>query len=828
MKEKDKKRIAFLDKQYEKLEKACIRIYEIHSYEEHGDSEYQNYWKQARELCAKIESNDWESLQDVLNTYKAKANSYLGLAYTEKGDYDEALNYLKLAREKIEKQSYQYLEPAIYVRTLTSLGKCYMEKHSSAEIIEECHNSADQVLKDVKAYFHKEEEPYWYVKAALELKLQQTIAKLDVYGQACGPWEEEAWDFLEEAKAYYVKLPAHAEELENPADRRKYAQWKRRQEATLETNKGEYFKKLYFSTKDVVQFLNDHNAATDDWREKRKYLNEVQKRLQEEVGYELNNPAHMDKDSGEHERLEWLLEKVEGVKPLLSQDIGSLKQATEELREYCLEVAFRTFAYVIGKIRDNTICMGNIAILLYDYYEETGKRNFLSDLLERYWSDFRDIPISKNKTVIENIKVILDKILEVDPINMFALNIKAALSKDLSIPGKIDHYPALRQSSLKRRFKRIEQELDGKCKKEWQRIEINLIILHSKIVEFMNSAIIDFSNPEWKGLKVAHYTRLEVLPKLINKEGHCKLKIQNVHHLNDPLEGVLFVDQLKKEIKGEDKPLLLELLKLYDSEKNGAVRNSVYMGSFTGKVDQLNMWTRYGDNGKGCCLQIEAEKFFDSCSKISFSEVSTNDGPGYYKMDDIKYPLYMVMYLPENPGIDLKEREEYARGRAKMARHDVCWWEKQADLLHAFIGLKEKVVLLLNKIQDDFFTIDRDISGVSKETREKIKRELCNIMMAILDLARFLIKSENYQDEREYRIIQYASDPKYDDSVQGIPKLYIEVEKDMVYQKIYFGPQVQNFDSQAAYILNIKKDAEDGNPKENWDIEVCKSGISYR
>ncbi|MDO4338139.1 MAG: tetratricopeptide repeat protein [Eubacteriales bacterium] len=826
MKEKNKKRIAFLDQQYQKLEKACTRLYEIHSYQEYGDSEYHNYWKQARELCSKIESNEWESLQDVLNIYKAKANSYLGLAYTEKGDYDEALKYLKLAREKIEKQSAQYLEPAVYVRTLTNLGKCYMEKHSPAELIEECHNSADQVLKDVRDYFHKE-EPYWYIKAALELKLQQAIAKMDVYGQPCGSWEEEAWNFLEDAKAYYGKLPVYADVLKKAADRQKYAQWKRRQEATLETSKGEYFKKLYFSTKDIVRFLNDHNDATDDWREKRRYLNEVQKRLQEELKYELSQ-EQMNKASGERERLEWLLEKVEGVKPLLSQYIGSLKQATEELREYCLEVAFRTFAYVIGKIRNNTISMGNIAILLYDYYGETGKRNFLSDLLEQYWSDFRDISISKNNTVIENIKVILNKILEIDPINMFALNIKAALSKDLSISGEIDHYPTLRQSSLKRRFGLIEDELEGKCKNEWQRIEINLIILHNKIVEFMNSAIIDFSSPEWKKLEVAHYTRLEVIPKLLNKGGHCRLKIQNVHHLNDPLEGALFVDQLKKKIGGEDKPLIQELLRLYNSEKNGAVRNSVYMGSFTGKVDQLNMWTRYGDNGKGCCLQIEAEKFFDSCSKISFSEASTNDGPGYYKMDDIKYPLYMVMYLPEDPCIDLKEREEYARSRAEMARHDVCWWEKQADLIHAFIGLKEKVVLLLNKIEDDFCAIDRDISGLSKETREKIKRELCNIIMAILDLARFLIKSEYYQDEREYRIIQYASDPKYDDSVKGIPKLYIEVEKDMVYQKIFFGPLVQNFDSQAAYILNIKKDAEDGNPKTNWEVEVCKSGISYR
>ena len=93
---------------------------------------------------------------------------------------------------------------------------------------------------------------------------------------------------------------------------------------------------------------------------------------------------------------------------------------------------------------------------------------------------------------------------------------------------------------------------------------------------------------------------------------------------------------------------------------------------------------------------------------------------------------------------------------------------------------------------------------------------------------RFLIKSDYYNDESEYRIIQYSSNPEYDDVGNGIPKLFIPLQKELVYKKICFGPLVQNFDSQAAYLLNIKREREAGKRPETWKLEVCKSEINYR
>lgn len=142
-------------------------------------------------------------------------------------------------------------------------------------------------------------------------------------------------------------------------------------------------------------------------------------------------------------------------------------------------------------------------------------------------------------------------------------------------------------------------------------------------------------------------------------------------------------------------------------------------------------------------------------------------------------------------------------------------------MLKAFIDLKKKVIVILRRIQEDFAEIE-------PEKAEKMKEELCNIIMAILDLARFLFKGENYQDEREYRVIQYASDPQYDENALGSPRLYVEMEKKFVCEQIRFGPKALDFESYATYVQNIKKDAQDGQHKDNWKINICKSRISYR
>ncbi|MDE6926571.1 MAG: DUF2971 domain-containing protein [Acetatifactor sp.] len=498
----------------------------------------------------------------------------------------------------------------------------------------------------------------------------------------------------------------------------------------------------------------------------------------------------------------------------------------EKSMKYYFEKSFRLFARIVKKHPDNTMGLNSMAILLYDHYKKEKNEEYLSTLLKECLS--LTYSESEPSPVICAIHKLLNDTLDTECNNMFALNMKAVLSDNSRDTGTINYFRVLGQSALKHRFRNLKELVGDVYPEKLRAVMTNLIILHSKASEFMDSAIIDFADPQWRGLKVGHYTRLEVLPKLINKNPNSRMRIQNVHHLNDPLEGVLFVDILEKIFEGKicrPDSIIAEVLALYGFQQSGTVRNSVYMGSFTGRMDQLNMWTRYGDGGKGCSLQFDAANSFDKRARNSMEELFTAESDYSYKMEDTKYPLYMVLYLPRRDTEKLGEIEKYARNRAATSKLEKVWWEKQADMTAKLMELMGHITYIIKKINSDFDEIGKRLN---ESSRKRARSELCNIIIMILDLVRFLIKSDYYRDEREYRIIQYSSDPEYYCTEDGIPKLYINVEKKLMYEKVCFGPLVQNFDSHAAYVLNIKKDKYEDEPKKTWGLEVCRSEIDYR
>lgn len=777
-----KARMELLDEKLKALKEICSWLYRVHSYNERGISneEYKANWKEARRLCAEIKECEWSEEKTKLDTYKALACYYIGTVYVEKMDYDVALSYLKQARELIEVQSAQYILMECYVGSCIGMAKCYIEKHSPSEVIEECHQRAGEVLEREGRRTGRKDARYW--KQLLELRLQQAIAELDMYGQKKQFDREQACRMLQEAERLIKRIS-----VKDVAD----PKWMHKQEITLITTKGDYYKKLYF-------------------------------------------------DLSDEEILKWKSNSRVWIRP---EDIG---QETEgnNIKPRLLEAAFKQFAMGVRLEKENTICLGSMAALLYDAYGggDKEKEECLMAVLKRYADHGDNLSECTMPDIIDRY---LDAVIEIEHNNMFALNLKAALKEDGGKSNEQKHYPALRQSSLKRRFADLataigttaagtaEEKRKEDAKKEYRKsLMMNLILLHNKASEFMNKAIINFGNEdeneEWKDLIVGHYTRLDVLPKLINKNADSKLRIQNVHHLNDPLEGVLFVrllnDAVKKEhIEGE--PVLKELMELYSSEKIGTVRNSVYMGSFTGRLDQLNMWSQYGDGGRGCSLQIHSAETFDSSASVSLAEISGDDSTHVFRMEDTRYPLYMVIYLPAGKEIDLEAQHKYAEKRAEMDGDEKRWWKMQARLIKELAVLQKDVVEILKRIGHDFEELSKNLD---EEHRKSTRSELCNCIMVILDLVRFLIKSDYYSDEREYRIIQYSSDPQFDPVDSGIPKLYIQMEKKIEYEKVCFGPLVQNFDSLAAYVLNIKKTGREGEAPGTWNIKVCKSDIDYR
>ncbi len=838
-------KVQFVEKQMEELKRNCIEIYQFEHYRRivwTGSVNYADVLKRAQEIHSEIRRTEWTEDGQLLDIFKAKADCLMGMVYSNKGDYDKALDCLTASARLIETDVLQYLIPEYYIYVNIEMAKCYMGKFSPKAKIDDCLQKACAIKKSTENILRTAYPEFFFQKLSLELELQQLFTEMDAYGQRKELNEKKTWMLIRKAENMYEDLPGISE-LSSP-ELFNYEEWKNAQDVTIQTTKGNFFKSLYFIVSQLIDPGDREGRRIRDTKGTLELLNCIIRILLRENQQE---PELLFLCNTRQERRHHCISiqaNLKKAQTFLSQENLWTEDSylhMQRLRQYCFRTAFALYSRVIKKDENNTISLDSMAALLYDYenaaarlYKETDEKRYsrecaclirlVRDCCRKY----------SRRTVQKCIEAIVDEVLEIDRTNMFALNIKAAGLPGSSIPEEIEDYPALRQDFFKKRYK----EMNGLCgsSSALQNIEMQLIILNSKVIKFMNSAIVDCSrNGEWRDLAVGHYTTMKTLPKLINKRADARLHIQNVHHLNDPTEGVIFINQLRNLFSGEppeeSNVLLRKVLEMYDSDRIGTVRNSVYMGSFTSRLDDLTMWDRYGDGGRGASIQFNAGKYFDTEAEVSLSEISTNENFGNYKRENIKYPLYMVIYLPMGDHVDLAASEQYAAEQAEASGEagpdnlERKWWEKQQKLIAGLNHLKSDIKISLEEIQKH---LNRLSLEADREACGKIEEEICNIIMIILDMIRFLVKSDFYRDEREFRVIQYDSDPECDGERSVVPHLYISVDRELDYKKVCFGPRVTDFNSKASYILNIKKDSVNGGPKENWEIEVCKSSIPYR
>lgn len=750
-----------------------------------------------RECFYEIMNTEWESDAEFLLRYKAEVLYRVGQICVIEKDYDTGCKYLLKAADIMEKMSFQHIIPKYYLRTYMNLAIAYTEKHDKQKATE-CYKKAETVFEWIKDQkdshnierFNDKDDSSWIIyhypcdsaeRLKVELYLNKAITQMDVYGSGIDDCKEkEMEECFDEAGNLLEKLKKEYHED-------KWKDWLKKQEDTLWSTKGTYYKYIYYS------------------RKNEKY----------------------------------------GLK------------------------AFDCF--VTGLIKDpkNTICMGSIAELLIKFE----KSNCVDTVLGKAEKGISAILEYNNTGIVaKNIESYRDflwsNIFRQEKNNMFALNLKtmteeSEMSTHICNLASDYSYHNLRQAGLKRRFEKMDKCIgNNKLTTDvLQKLKMDIIKLHTAISAFMSKSIITEENMNIKDLEVGHYTRYSVLPLLINQEGNSRIRIRNVKHLNDPTEGMLFVDYIgtmtddtdalsdkdsDEDRNGASIDLFKDIKEEYDNNNH---KSSVYMGCFSSRTDQLNMWSRYGEQGRGCCIRINVKESFDQNASVSFSAMSGEDGEYRYEMADKTYPLYMVTYLPGNCKTDLKTAQMYAKERVKSEkkRYDGLkkifdsnhiggqsvkdlrrceeewkWWNMQAELIGEFIKLRGKLNTILSEIQKDYDAISDEFN------KDSLKKELLNTIMIIMDLVRFLVKDDSYKDEREYRIIQYSHTPKCEESVDGIPKLYIDIDRDLKYTSVCFGPLNNSFASDAAYIINLRKKVIDKPDGESWGIEVCQSDIPYR
>lgn len=808
-------------------------------------------------LFQEIMGTQWENDSVWLEERKAKACFYIGEVLHEEGAYDHALSYLEQAEGIIVKHSLQFVIPKTYIRTKLYMGKCYMEKHCKSAMINQCHLDAEKILSRAG---EKCRNTLKYEMLVVELELQKAIAELDPYGEKREGVRDRIWKFLStqtdldsfwksddsvdtlEVQKYLDKADktyiAVQKRLLSGASQWKTA-WLQKQQDTLIATKASFLKEMYFDIKRFEKEYGDKKAADQDF----EYVSVCVHKLQSVLNnWELKKGRTSKKTEKEYRN----------IKEEICSDLDI--QIRELLRSFFV-LAFEEFEEGINCNDKSTICLGNLAILKYEYDHEA--------ILN--CNDEFDMHIKSS----ESVNQILERVIEIESNNMFALNMLAmgmGVDKNDVVDTENDTYSALRHSSLKRYFNRIDNFMGEYQEKSdhpnWRYDELRqqvrnlkkyMILSYNSVMEYMDSAVVDTRSDNWKGKLVGHYTRKEVLAKLINKDPDSRMRLGNVRHLNDPLEGLQFIRQFPKV---HEDSFTKKLFEAYSLEEQGKYRSSVYMSSFTTRVDQLNMWTRYGDRGNGCCIQVDASETFDCNTKVPL--VFAAEDKKVVIMEDKRYPLYAVLYLPDHlkwnklcgsekepeeaVGIESDEitytrlLEYYSkRSDIELSDDERDWWGRQATLLIKLENLRCNLIKyfsMMDKITATILQPEGIDEAKDDEFTANLKKQLVeearNALMVILDLVRFLIKSDHYREEREYRVIQYSSDPDYEEVKGTSPSLFIKMEKELAYKRICYGPNVKEFNSDAAYGVNIRKAASEEGRGKNWRIEAYKSAIPYQ
>lgn len=294
----------------------------------------------------------------------------------------------------------------------------------------------------------------------------------------------------------------------------------------------------------------------------------------------------------------------------------------------------------------------------------------------------------------------------------------------------------------------------------------------SELIRFIRTIKKELVYNNDTGTDICHYSKLSTLKFIIKEEKKVprpRFRISNIAYLNDPSEGNVIFQVLKKYSKSNVLNVLFGTVN--DENKLSQVPfSNVFIGSFSTAKNKLPMWTLYGDDSKGCCLVFD-DNFFDK-ENIIVEEKTKEE-----RILSQDLTLYRVKY------VDIDNINE-------------------SDII---IDYLRNVTRLLDEIENII-----------------AKYEFVKMwILSLLDEIRFLFKDCDYDYENEVRIIIYAeeSEIKVDDGTNAlnIPKLYVDIQRKLLYKEIILGSKIDKPMEVAPFLLHsgmVKK--------------VLKSGIQYQ
>lgn len=264
--------------------------------------------------------------------------------------------------------------------------------------------------------------------------------------------------------------------------------------------------------------------------------------------------------------------------------------------------------------------------------------------------------------------------------------------------------------------------------------------------------------------KFGHYTRGSVLQIFLKQEDSKasyeisgRTRLYNVRYMNDPEEG----------------KIIDKILGLRDNNNPGdKVESSPwFLMSLTTALDELTMWSQYGENAEGVCIELKPDSFskVNSIIDIKPFRYQLPSSEKTKTMLNAKECLYRICYL---------DYEALKKGEIVISE------------LHNEL-LKDDDVI--NRVTNSLVQM-KEILAFSYQLNHQIEEELLYDVNKLLEEIRYLFKSSGYYYEKEIRLLKYSELKPYSDeikihSMSPAAKLYIERESPIQINKIIFGPK---------------------------------------
>ncbi|MFK5676178.1 hypothetical protein [Ligilactobacillus sp. LYQ60] len=234
------------------------------------------------------------------------------------------------------------------------------------------------------------------------------------------------------------------------------------------------------------------------------------------------------------------------------------------------------------------------------------------------------------------------------------------------------------------------------------------IEVSSILDEITNALKMDIRDLE--DIQLCTYTKVD---NLINIFKHKSLWFTEIHQLNDPLEGRF----IEEETLG------------YVNEK---YNTNTYVSSLTDKVDSLNMWNLYGDNGKGVCCIYNNDSFNDDVIRVCY--INTDKYRILELIDEIK-SLLAVKWGKIN--------KEYIRKNILLTfkRIDIIKSKLNSYIIADYVSGKESKQALerskqLKKLYKDLLGVKNACLNIEKNDESKravgVSSSCCELCESII------------------------------------------------------------------------------------------------